>query len=79
MVSGIMRENWIGNKYVIRSIRVESIADKMRENKPRWFGHVMKKKAAVNRVVKMNVEGKRGWKRSGWMRLKVIWGFLMCA
>jgi hypothetical protein len=61
-ISGVSREDRIRNKYVRRSIGVESIVDKMRENRLIWFGYVVRReeKNAVRVVLKMNGEGKRG-------------------
>jgi len=75
-MSGVTREDKIRNGHVRGSVCVASIVDKMRENKLRWFGHVMRRgeTKAVRMVMKMNVEGKRAWedqKRDGWMRLRI--------
>ncbi|KAL4104536.1 hypothetical protein QTP88_019831 [Uroleucon formosanum] len=61
-MSGVTREDRIKNEYVRGSIGVASIVDKMRENRLRWLGHVMKreKTSAVIIVMKMNIEGKKG-------------------
>ena len=61
-MSGVTREDRIKNEYVRGSIGVASIVDKMRENRLRWLGHVMRREetSAVRVVMKMNVEGKRG-------------------
>jgi hypothetical protein len=55
------KEDKIRNEYVRGSINVSTIVNKMRENKFRWFGHVMRQEEtkAVRVVMKMNVEGKR--------------------
>jgi hypothetical protein len=44
------------------SIGVASIVDNMRENRLRYFGHVMRQEEtkAVKVVMKINVEGKGG-------------------
>jgi hypothetical protein len=65
MWNGVTREYRIRNKYVRSSIDVVSIVDKMRKNRLRWFGHVMRRKEtkAVRVVIKMNIEGKRGRRR----------------
>jgi nonsense-mediated mRNA decay protein 3 len=58
-MSGVTRKYRIKNEYVIGSFSVASILDKIRENRLRWFGHVMrrKEKKAVRLVMKMNAEG----------------------
>jgi hypothetical protein len=60
-MSGVTREDRIRNEYVRGSIGVAPIGDKMRENRLRWFGHVMRREEseAVRMVMNMNVEGKR--------------------
>ncbi|XP_050532668.1 uncharacterized protein LOC126900777 [Daktulosphaira vitifoliae] len=60
-MSGMTRKDRIRNEHIRGSIGVASIADKMRENRLRWFGHVMRKEEseAVRTVVQMNVEGRR--------------------
>jgi len=42
-INGMTREDRIRNEYIGRSIGVTLIVDKMRENKLRWFGHVIRK------------------------------------
>jgi len=65
------------------SFGVSSIEDKIRENILRWFGHVVMWEATktVRVVMKINVEGKIGrWqKKDGSIRLRVLWGLLVCA
>jgi hypothetical protein len=43
--------------------------DKMRENRLRWFGYVMRceETKAVSVVMKMNVEKKRGRQKKKWL------------
>jgi hypothetical protein len=57
----VTREDRIRNEYVRGSIGVVLIVNKIRENRLRWFGHVMRREEtkAVKVVMKMNVEGKR--------------------
>jgi len=38
------RKDRISNEYVKGGIGVASIVDKMKENRLRWFGHVMRRK-----------------------------------
>jgi len=42
-ISGVTREDWIRNEYVIGSIGIAVIVDKKRENKLRLFEHVMRR------------------------------------
>jgi len=69
-MSGVTREDRIRNKCVRDNIGVTSIVVKIKENRLRWFGHVMRREEtkAVKVVMKMNVEGKRGRGRP-----KMIW------
>lgn len=57
-MSGMTRKDRIRNGYVRGSIGVISIVDKVRENRLRWFGHVMRREnsKAVRMVMEMNVE-----------------------
>lgn len=61
-MSGVVTEDKIRNEYVRDSIGVVSVVEKMRENRLRWFGYVMRRKEIkiVKVVMKMNVEGNRG-------------------
>jgi hypothetical protein len=56
-MSGVARENRIRNKYVRGCIGVASVVDKMRENRLRWFGHVMRQEEtnAIRVAMKINV------------------------
>jgi len=74
-------EDRISNEYVRSNVGVVSIGDKMRKNRLRWFGHVMRwvETKAVRVVKKMNVEGKRGSPKKRWILLRMIWGLLVCA
>ena len=42
-MSGVTREDKIRNEYIRGSIGVASIVDKMRENRLRWLGHVLRR------------------------------------
>jgi len=42
-MSGVMREDRIRNEYVRSSIGIMSIEDKMRDNRLKWFRHVMRR------------------------------------
>jgi hypothetical protein len=72
-MSGITREDRILNEYVRGSIGVVLIEDKMRENRLRLFGHVMRQEEtkAVRLVMKINVV-EEDQKRDGWVRLRMI-------
>jgi hypothetical protein len=83
-MSRVIRGNRIRNKYVRGSIGVASIVNKMRENRLRWFGHVMKRKEtkAVRLDMKMNIEGKRGRgkPKTRWLiKLRMIKRLFVCA
>jgi hypothetical protein len=71
------------DEYVRGSIGVASMVDNMRENRLRWFGHVMRREEtkAVRVVIKMNVERKRGRgsPKNRCIRLRMIGGLLVCA
>jgi len=59
-MSGVTREERIRNEY-LRDSNVASIVEKMRENRLRWFGHVMRgeEMEIVKVVMTINVVGKR--------------------
>jgi len=61
-MSGVTRENRIRNEYLRGSIGVAPIVDKMRKNRLRWLGHVLRreKTEAVSVTKNMSVDGKRG-------------------
>jgi len=61
-MSWVTREDRIRNEYVRGSVRVMSIVDKMRENRLRWFGHIMKREdsEAVRTIMELSVKGRRG-------------------
>jgi len=77
-MSEVTREDRIRNEYARGGMGVASIVNKMRENRLRWFGHVMRRKnsEAVRTVMEINVKERRkeeeDRKRSDWMRLGVI-------
>ena len=75
-MSGVTREDKIRNEYIRGSIGVASIVDKMRENRLRWLGHVLRREEteAVRLVREMHVVGKRGRGR-----LKKRWGDVMAS
>jgi hypothetical protein len=58
------------------NIDVVSIMNKMKENRLRWFGHVMRREEinAVRVAMKIKVKGKtrKEQKRDGWIRLRMI-------
>jgi len=50
----------MSNKYIRSSIGVISIVDKMRENRLKWFGHILRReKTETVRLVKKKV-----WKKT---------------
>jgi hypothetical protein len=58
-MSGVTREDRIRNEYMRGNNGVAYIVEKMRENRLRWFRHVMIREATNAVIVmKMNVEGK---------------------
>ena len=61
-LSRVTNEDKIRNEYIRGSIGVASIVDKMRENRLRWLGHVLRREEteAVRLVKEMYVDGKRG-------------------
>jgi nonsense-mediated mRNA decay protein 3 len=61
-MSGVSREDRIKNEYVRGSIGVASILDKMRDNRLRWFGHVMRREETNAVKVIMKMKGKEIWK-----------------
>ena len=75
-MSGVTREDKIRNEYIRGSIGVASIVDKMRENRLRWLGHVLRREEteAVRLVREMHVVGKRGRGRP-----KKRWGDVMAS
>lgn len=42
-VSGVTREDKIRNNYIRGSIEVTSIIKKIRENRLRWLGHILRR------------------------------------
>jgi hypothetical protein len=74
-MSEVTREDRIRNEYVRGSIGVASIVDKIRENRLKLCGHIIRETRALKLVMKINVERKRGrdrQKRHGWIRLRMI-------
>jgi len=59
-MSGVIREDRIRNKYVWKSIGVALITDKMRENRLRWFGYVIKREdlEVIKMVIELSFEGR---------------------
>lgn len=61
--------------YILRgNIDVAPIVDKIRENRLRWFGRVIRSEEvkAVRAVMKMEVEGIINRGRYGWKELEII-------
>jgi hypothetical protein len=57
----VIREDRMKNEYVRISMGISSIVGMMRENRLRWFSHVIRREETntVRVLIKMNVEGKR--------------------
>jgi hypothetical protein len=60
-MSGVTLKDKMRNEHVRGSLRVAPIADKMREARLRWFGHVERRSEGhvIRRIQTMVVEGKR--------------------
>ncbi|KAF0752588.1 Uncharacterized protein FWK35_00011041 [Aphis craccivora] len=58
---GVTREDRIRNEYIRGSIGVAPIVDKLRENRLRWLGHVLRRKKteAFSVTKNMSFDGKR--------------------
>src|SRR5690348_1936379 len=58
---GVTRKDRIRNDYIRGSVGVADIKDKMRENRLRWFGHVVRgeERETVRKVLSMNLGVKR--------------------
>ena len=40
---GVTRKHKIRNKYIKSTVKVEQLGMKMREGRPRWYGHIMRR------------------------------------
>ena len=58
---GVTRKNKIRNGYIGGTVKVERLEMKMREDRLRWYGHVIRRdqKYVGRRVMKMEIPGKR--------------------
>lgn len=56
-MSIMTREDSIKNVYINSSIGVVSTVNKMKKNRPRWFGNIMRRE--VSETVKMVIKKKR--------------------
>jgi hypothetical protein len=70
-ICDVTKVDQIRNEYVRGSLKVAPIAEKLRANHLRWYGHVMRRDDShvTRRVLSMNVEGckRRGRPRKRWM------------
>ncbi|KAL0879491.1 hypothetical protein ABMA27_003237 [Loxostege sticticalis] len=68
---GVTRLDKIRNEYVRGSLSVRDIADKLQENRLRWFGHVKRRPPEYigNRTLNLNIPGrrKRGRPKLRWL------------
>jgi len=48
-MSEVTKEDRIKNEYVSGSIGVVPIVDKMRENRLKWFGHLMRRRSGSSK------------------------------
>lgn len=58
----VIKEDRIRNEHIRESVKTASTMEKMRENRLRWFGHVMRRNnsEAVTIVMVINVDEKSG-------------------
>ena len=58
---GVTRKNKIRNEYIRSTVKVERLGMKMREGRPRWYGHVMRRdqKYVGRKMMEMDLPGKR--------------------
>lgn len=58
----VIKEDRIRNEHIRESVKTASTMGKMRENRLRWFGHVMRRNnsEAVTIVMVINVDEKSG-------------------
>jgi hypothetical protein len=66
LMSELTRLDRIKNEYMRGSVGLALIVDKMRENRLKWFGHMVKREGtkAVRVFMEMNVEEKSRKERS---------------
>jgi len=69
-INGMTRKDRIKNEYNRGSIRVALIMGKARENRYKWFGHVMRKEdlEAVRTIMELSMEG-RGRPTIKWLNV----------
>ena len=58
---GVMRKDMIRNEHIRSTVKVEWLGMKMREGRPRWYGHVMRKDQEYvgRKMMEMELPGKR--------------------
>ena len=59
---GVTRKDKIRNEHVRNIVKVERLGMKMREGRPRWYGHVMRRDQEYvgRKMMQMELPGKRG-------------------
>ena len=60
----VTRKDKIRNEHIRSTVKVERLGMKMRENRLRWYGHVMRKDQEYVRrkMMEMELPGKRRWR-----------------
>ena len=71
---GVMRKDKVRNEYIRSTVKVERLGMKMREGRPRWYRHVMRRDQEYvgRKMMKMELWGKRKRGRSKRRFLDVV-------
>ena len=58
---GVMRKDKIRNEYIRSTVKVERVGIKMRDNRLRWYGHIMRRDQEYvgRKMMEMELPGKR--------------------
>ena len=64
-ILGVSLEDKIRNDEIRRRCGVVCIAEKVKEARLRWYGHVLRrsKEEPIRSIMELNIEGNRGWGR----------------